>query len=94
MFEKLEVLRAAFYAKFCYNTARSERSHSWPSALAWKAGISQGIVGSNPTLSARSTYYRSHIIMASEFLTDKIFEVLVFQALPSAYNIVRYISWL
>ena len=29
-----------------------ERSHSWPSAPAWKAGIPQGIVGSNPTLSA------------------------------------------
>ncbi len=30
-----------------------ERSHSWPSAHAWKACIPQGIKGSNPFLSAK-----------------------------------------
>jgi hypothetical protein len=29
-----------------------ERSHSWSSALAWKASIPKGIAGSNPVLSA------------------------------------------
>ena len=29
-----------------------ERSHSWPSALAWKASMVQAIEGSNPSLSA------------------------------------------
>ena len=29
-----------------------ERSHSWPSALAWKASTVQAVAGSNPALSA------------------------------------------
>ncbi len=29
-----------------------ERLRSWSNAPAWRAGIPQGIVGSNPTLSA------------------------------------------
>ena len=35
-----------------------ERSHSWPSALAWKASIPRGIAGSNPALSASTTFQR------------------------------------
>ena len=31
-----------------------ERSHSWPSARAWKARMPQGIAGSNPALSAKN----------------------------------------
>ena len=33
-------------------SACPERSHSWSSALAWKASIPRGIKGSNPFLSA------------------------------------------
>ncbi len=36
--------------------AHAERSHSWPSALAWKASIPHGIAGSNPALSASTTF--------------------------------------
>lgn len=38
--------------------AHAERSHSWPSALAWKASIPRGIAGSNPALSASTTFDR------------------------------------
>ncbi len=35
-----------------------ERSHSWSSAHAWKACVSQGTAGSNPALSAKAQIIR------------------------------------
>ena len=47
------------FAKSVIISAHAERSHSWPSALAWKASIPKGIAGSNPALSASGRPERS-----------------------------------
>ena len=53
IWEKISKRPCGLAVSFWYNLAcKTERSHSWPSALAWRASIPKGIVGSNPTLSA------------------------------------------
>jgi hypothetical protein len=51
-----------------------ERSHSWPSALAWKASIPQGIAGSNPALSAKDEIrvpeFGDSYLVLGEVVTD------------------------
>ncbi len=51
-FNFLEILDIS--ARSMYSDIVTESSHSWSSAHAWKACVSQGTEGSNPSLSAIS----------------------------------------
>ena len=51
--------RVDYFSELWYPMASMERSPSWSMAHAWKACKPKGFEGSNPSLSAKTTFYRA-----------------------------------